>query len=48
MEIFNYTTHTEKILADLYTPVAVYMRLRRTSIILKDGIDGKFSDYHGK
>ena len=28
MEIFNYTTHTEKILADLYTPVAVYMRLR--------------------
>ncbi len=28
MAKFNYTTVTRKILADLYTPVGVYMRLR--------------------
>ena len=28
MSRFNYTTKTRKILADLYTPVGVYMRLR--------------------
>ena len=28
MEIFNYTTTSKTILADLYTPVGVYMRLR--------------------
>ena len=28
MATFNYTTQTRKILADLYTPVGVYMRLR--------------------
>ena len=28
METFNYTTHSRTLLADLYTPVGVYMRLR--------------------
>ena len=28
METFNYTTTSRTILADLYTPVGVYMRLR--------------------
>ena len=28
METFNYRTHSRQILADLYTPVGVYMRLR--------------------
>ena len=28
METFNYTTTSKTILADLYTPVGVYMRLR--------------------
>ena len=28
METFKYTTHSRTILADLYTPVGVYMRLR--------------------
>ncbi|MDN5554812.1 anthranilate synthase component I family protein [Prevotella sp.] len=44
MEIFNYTTHTEKILADLYTPVAVYMRLRD---IYPQSALMESSDYHG-
>ena len=28
METFNFTTASKTILADLYTPVGVYMRLR--------------------
>lgn len=44
METFNYTTHTEKILADLYTPVAVYMRLRD---IYPQSALMESSDYHG-
>ena len=28
METFKYTTHTRTILADMHTPVGVYMRLR--------------------
>ena len=28
MKTFNYTTTSQTILADLYTPVGVYMRLR--------------------
>lgn len=44
MENFNYTTHTEKILADLYTPVAVYMRLRD---IYPQSALMESSDYHG-
>ena len=43
METFNYTTHTEKILADLYTPVAVYMRLRD---IYPQSALMESSDYH--
>lgn len=44
MATFNYTTHTRTILADLYTPVGVYMRLRDIypqSALLES------SDYHG-
>jgi anthranilate synthase component 1 len=44
METFNYITHTEKILADLYTPVAVYMRLRD---IYPQSALMESSDYHG-
>lgn len=44
MATFNYTTQTRKILADLYTPVGVYMRLRdiypRSALM-------ESSDYHG-
>lgn len=44
MSRFNYTTKTRKILADLYTPVGVYMRLRDIyhQSALMEG-----SDYHG-
>uniref|UniRef100_A0AB33J6L0 Anthranilate synthase component 1 n=2 Tax=unclassified Prevotella TaxID=2638335 RepID=A0AB33J6L0_9BACT len=44
MGTFNYTTVTRKILADLYTPVGVYMRLRDKypqSALMES------SDYHG-
>lgn len=44
MATFNYTTQTRTILADLYTPVGVYMRLRDIypqSALLES------SDYHG-
>ena len=44
MEIFNYTTKTRKILADLYTPVGVYMRLRD---IYPQSALMESSDYHG-
>ncbi len=44
MEIFNYTTNTRKILADLYTPVGVYMRLRD---IYPQSALMESSDYHG-
>ena len=44
MEIFNYQTVSRTILADLYTPVGVYMRLRDIypmSVLMES------SDYHG-
>lgn len=44
METFNYTTQTRKILADLYTPVGVYMRLRD---IYPQSALMESSDYHG-
>lgn len=44
MSRFNYTTMTRKILADLYTPVGVYMRLR--DIYLQSALM-ESSDYHG-
>lgn len=44
MATFNYTTQTRKILADLYTPVAVYMRLRD---IYPQSALMESSDYHG-
>ncbi len=44
METFNYTTKTRKILADLYTPVGVYMRLRD---IYPQSALMESSDYHG-
>ncbi len=44
MSRFNYTTKTRKILADLYTPVGVYMRLR--DIYLQSALM-ESSDYHG-
>ena len=44
MATFNYTTQTRKILADLYTPVGVYMRLR--DIYPKSALM-ESSDYHG-
>lgn len=44
METFNYTTRTRKILADLYTPVGVYMRLRD---IYPQSALMESSDYHG-
>ena len=44
MATFNYTTQTRTILADLYTPVGVYMRLR--DIYPQSGLM-ESSDYHG-
>ena len=41
---FNYKTVTRKILADLYTPVGVYMRLRD---IYPQSALMESSDYHG-
>ena len=44
MSRFNYTTKTRKILADLYKPVGVYMRLRD---IYPQSALMESSDYHG-
>nr|WP_294879141.1 anthranilate synthase component I family protein [Prevotella sp.] len=44
MATFNYTIQTRKILADLYTPVGVYMRLRD---IYPQSALMESSDYHG-
>lgn len=44
MATFNYTTQKRKILADLYTPVGVYMRLRD---IYPQSALMESSDYHG-
>lgn len=44
MATFNYTAQTRKILADLYTPVGVYMRLRD---IYPQSALMESSDYHG-
>ena len=44
MATFNYTPQTRKILADLYTPVEVYMRLRD---IYPQSALMESSDYHG-
>lgn len=44
MATFNYMTQTRKILADLYTPVGVYMRLRD---IYPQSALMESSDYHG-
>lgn len=44
MEKFKYTTSTKKILADLYTPVGVYMRLRD---LYPQSALMESSDYHG-
>ena len=44
MATFSYTTQTRKILADLYTPVGVYMRLRD---IYPQSALMESSDYHG-
>ena len=44
MSKFEYTTSTKKILADLYTPVGVYMRLRD---IYPQSALMESSDYHG-
>lgn len=44
MATYNYTTVTRKILADLYTPVGVYMRLRD---IYPQSALMESSDYHG-
>lgn len=44
MATFNYTTQTRTILADLYTPVGVYMRLRD---IYPQSVLMESSDYHG-
>lgn len=44
MATFNYTTQTRKILADLYTPVGVYMRLRD---LYPQSALMESSDYHG-
>ncbi len=45
METFNFTTVTRTILADLYTPVGVYMRLRD---IYPQSALMESSDYHDK
>ena len=42
--MYNFSTHTRKILADLYTPVGVYMRLRD---IYPQSALMESSDYHG-
>lgn len=44
MATFNYTTTTKSILADLYTPVGVYMRLRD---LFPQSVLMESSDYHG-
>jgi len=44
METFNYTTTTRNMLADLHTPVGVYMRLRD---IYPQSALMESSDYHG-
>ena len=44
MAKFSYHTVTRKILADLYTPVGVYMRLRD---IYPQSALMESSDYHG-
>ena len=44
MALYNYKTVTRKILADLYTPVGVYMRLRD---IYPQSALMESSDYHG-
>ena len=45
METFKYTTHSRTILADLYTPVGVYMRLRD---LYPQSALMESSDYHEK
>ena len=45
MEIFNYKTAVRTILADMYTPVGVYMRLRD---IYPQSVLMESSDYHEK
>ena len=45
METFNYTTTSKTILADLYTPVGVYMRLRD---LYPQSALMESSDYHDK
>jgi anthranilate synthase component 1 len=45
METFNYTTKSKTILADLYTPVGVYMRLRD---LYPQSALMESSDYHEK
>ena len=45
METFKYTTNCKTILADLYTPVGVYMRLRD---IYPQSVLMESSDYHDK
>lgn len=44
METFEYTTHVRQMLADLYTPVEVYMRLRD---LYPQSALMESSDYHG-
>ena len=44
METFNYTTYCRHILADLHTPVGVYMRLRD---LYPQSALMESSDYHG-
>lgn len=43
--MFNYTTHTKTILADMHTPVSVYMRLRD---VYAQSALMESSDYHDK
>ena len=43
MKQFEYKTHTRKILADLYTPVGVYMRLRD---LYPQSVLMESADYH--
>lgn len=44
METFKYKTHSRKILADLYTPVGIYLRLRD---LYPQSALMESSDYHG-
>lgn len=44
MAIFNYTTKSKRILADLYTPVGIYMNLRD---LYPQSMLMESSDYHG-